>query len=474
MAIRALNRDELEKLDSIWKSPGYLAAIIAVACAFGAWLLLLPVIPTAVLDAGGSNTLAGATTGIFMATTVVTQIFTPRLLRQFGYNPVMVVSAMLLGVPALGYLLGMTAGPALLFSAIRGVGFGALTVAQSALIAELVPHRLLGKATGTMGLLVGLSQMVGLPLGLFIVDSTLGFPAACVLAAIIGLTAGAMCMRIPKIRPTTQVEVDSNAALPEGPQDDNQGQARPAQARGPQPTMAAPTPAWKLVTVPAIAICSLSMSFGAVSSFLPAAVRELDPVTGAVLAGLMLSVVGGAGMIFRYSSGIIADKRGVAGGTMIPGQILGLVGIGLMALVLAQGWSVWWLVLAAILFGGGFGFVQNESLLTMFARLPRSQISSASAYWNSSYDAGTGIGSFILGAVAAQAAYAGAFGVGSAIIAAGLVVTCLDKIGGKYRIAETNNTRARLRRIPVAYKAVQGARRLRGKARRPQRPGPRQ
>lgn len=458
MAIRALSRDELEKLDSIWKSPGYLAAIIAVACAFGAWSLLLPVIPTAVLDAGGSNTLAGATTGIFMATTVVTQIFTPRMLRMWGYNPVMVVSAILLGVPALGYLLGMSAGPALFFSAVRGVGFGALTVAQSALIAELVPHRLLGKATGTMGLLVGLSQMIGLPLGLFIVDSSWGFPAACVVAAVIGLTAGAMCMRIPKIRPTTQVdsEVDDSTAVerPEGPR-----------------LQAAPkTPAWKLVLVPAVAICSLSMSFGAVSSFLPAAVRELDPVTGAVLAGLMLSVVGGAGMIFRYSSGVIADKRGVAGGTMIPGQIMGLAGIGLMAVVLGQSWSVWWLVLAAILFGAGFGFVQNESLLTMFARLPRSEISSASAYWNSSYDAGTGIGSFILGAVAARAAYSGAFGVGAAIIIAGLAVTILDKVIGKYRITEHNNTRARLRRIPAARRAMHSARRLRNRARRPQRP----
>lgn len=108
----------------------------AIAAAFGAWSLLLPLLPLAVLDNGGSAGLAGATTGIFMAATVLTQIVTPRLLRTFGYRPVMAGAAFMLGVPALGHLLGTEPWLVLLFCALRGVGFGALTVAESALIAE--------------------------------------------------------------------------------------------------------------------------------------------------------------------------------------------------------------------------------------------------------------------------------------------------------------------------------------------------
>ena len=102
---------------------------------------------------------------------------------------------------------------------------------------------------------------------------------------------------------------------------------------------------------------------------------------------------------------------------MIPGQLMGFGGVALMALVIANGWSVWWLVLAGVLFGGGFGMVQNEALLEMFQRLPRTKVSEASAVWNMSYDAGTGIGSFVLGFVAARAAYSGAYTVAAAIVA---------------------------------------------------------
>ncbi|MFS0468933.1 MFS transporter, partial [Corynebacterium striatum] len=110
--------------------------MVAVAAAFSAWSILLPVVPLAVLESGGSATLAGASTGAFMATTVMTQIATPRMLRSFGYRPVMAASALLLGVPAFGHLLGNEAWVVLLFSALRGIGFGALTVAENALIAE--------------------------------------------------------------------------------------------------------------------------------------------------------------------------------------------------------------------------------------------------------------------------------------------------------------------------------------------------
>ncbi|QGU04957.1 MFS transporter [Corynebacterium comes] len=391
----------------MWKAPGFIPTLIAVFAAFGSWSLLLPVIPLAALDAGHSTTLAGASTGIFMAATVATQIFTPTALRRIGYNPVMVASAFMLGVPALGHLLGLEAWNLLLFSALRGIGFGALTVAESALIAELVPSRFLGKASGMLGVFIGISQMICLPLGLFLAGRV-GYPVVYVTAAAIALVAAVMCLRIPRIRAHPRARASSQEHV-------------------------VSAPVWKLVLVPALSVTSLSMSFGAVSSFLPAAVQELDPVTGSVIAGLILSITGGAAMILRYGSGIIADRNGRPGATMIPGQVMGFAGVLLMALVVANGWSAWWLVVAGILFGGGFGMVQNEALLSMFFRLPRSRVSEASAVWNISFDAGTGLGSFLLGAVAAQAAYSGAYAVGAAIVALGLLATIADRLVGRKR-----------------------------------------
>ena len=94
-ARRPLTPEEVSGVTSVWRARGMLAVLVAVAAAFGAWSLLLPVVPTAVLDAGGAESLAGLSTGVFMLFTVITQIFTPWLLRKFGFRVVMVVSAFL-------------------------------------------------------------------------------------------------------------------------------------------------------------------------------------------------------------------------------------------------------------------------------------------------------------------------------------------------------------------------------------------
>lgn len=417
----------------MWKSPGFVAVLVAVAAAFGSWSLLLPVVPLAVLNNGGSSAVAGATTGIFMAATVITQIFTPAALRKIGYTPVMAFAAFMLGVPAIGYIFSVEPIPVLVVSALRGIGFGALTVAESALVAELVPVRFLGKASGMLGVFIGLSQMLFLPAGLALGDQ-FGYNLVYVLGAIIALVAAVMCLRIPRLKA---------AAKPEPSTDD-------AQER----TVAT----WKLVLIPSLAVTSLSMTFGAVSSFLPAAVIELDPGLGAALAGIILSITGGSSMVFRYLSGVIADRRGVPGTTMIPAQIIGFLGVVLITVTIFQGWSVWLLIIGAVMFGGAFGMVQNEALLSMFFRLPRTRVSEASAIWNIAFDSGTGIGSFLLGIVAASLAYSGAFGSGAVVILFGIVLTTADRIIGRHRITEYNNTRARLRQVPVARRAVQGLR----------------
>ncbi|MER0105242.1 MFS transporter [Corynebacterium sp. KPL2895] len=406
---------------NIWKVPGYTPTMVAIAAAFGAWSILLPVVPLAVIDSGGSATLAGGSTGIFMAFTVATQIMSPWLLRRWGYRRVMALSAFTLGVPAFGHLLGTDAWIVLLFSAMRGVGFGALTVSESALIAELSPVRLLGKATGMIGVFTGLGQMIFLPLGLFMADS-LGYASTYITAGLIGFLGFAMCLRIPKIKVTLAKDNDEEVNIIR-------------------------VPTWKLVLVPALALTTFSMSYGAISSFLSPAMQELDAVKGASLAGVMLSIVGGAAMIFRYFAGVVADRTGAPGSLYIPSQIMAIIGVGTISLTLFMESSIWWLVLGAVLFGGAFGIAQNEALLSMFDRLPRERVSEASAIWNIFYDSGTGLGSTLLGAMVAGYGYDGAFGAGVAILIAGLLLTTADFILGRTRISDTNDIRTRLRRM---------------------------
>lgn len=419
-ARRPLTPEDVSGVTSVWRARGMIAVLIAVAAAFGAWSLLLPVVPTAVLDAGGPETLAGLSTGVFMLFTVITQILTPWLLRVVGYRAVMVASAFLLGGPAFGYMLGMEPGILLTVSAIRGVGFGALSVAEAAIIAQLVPLRLLGSATGSLGLFVGASQMIALPLGLGLVD-VVGYNAVYAIGATVGLVALFAALLIPAIPPQTEEQTVSHAVH---------------------------VPMWHLVLVPALALMFITTAYGAITNFLPAAMRDLD-ARGAALGGLMLGLVNLAATASRFYAGRVTDRTGQPGSVLIPFQVCAALGVFMTAVILVMELPVWTMAVAVIFYGLGFGAAQNEALTMMFYRLPRSKASQASAIWNISYDSGTGIGSTFYGMLLTGMTFAPMFGISAVVIMLGLGVTLLDRRLGRHRVVEVNNLAVRLKSVQL-------------------------
>ena len=444
MASRVMDREQLNQLDNMWKAPGLIPTLIAVMAAFGGWSLLMPVIPQAILDDGRPAWLAGAYTGVFMAATVLTQTQTPRLLRWLGYSTTMFISGLFLGVPTLLHLLGTDSWLVLSIAVLRGMGFGALTVAESALIAELVPMKFLGKASGSLGVAVGLSELIFLPLGLVIASQWGSYAPVYLLGAVISLVGSAMALLIPKLKAAPKKGRGGKESV---------GEPMPG-TRAAQPSPVEDVATWKLVAIPAIAMSAAAMGFGGISAFLAPAAGQIDRLQGAFIAGAALSVVGGTQMVFRYLAGLFADRRGEAGILLLPALISSFVGLGLMSLIILLAWTPWMLLVAAACYGAGFGIVQNEALLMMFARLPRERTAEASAFWNMAFDSGTGVGSFFLGMVATAALrpYPAVFAVASALVAFGIVCVLLDRIVGKHRVAEFHNTRATLRRLGSAVK----------------------
>lgn len=423
------------------RTPGVFPLLVAVAAGFAAFSLMLPVAPLAVLDAGGGASLAGATTAAFMGVTVLTQLATSRAIDAVGYRVVMMVSAAFLGLPALAQLLSENPWVILGISAVRGVGFGTLVVTQYALAARLVPASALGRVSGAVGVAGGAAQMVGLPLGLAIASSWAGFAGVYVLTAAVGLAGAALCLIIPNpasggVEPPLGekepplADKESPLADKESPLAENKpplGEKEPPLAgEDSAPKASTSNAKWGRLLVPALALSSVSMGYGAVSSFLPAAARDLDPAAGAAIAGVLLSLVGGAQMVSRYGAGVSADRTQRAGFLLLPGLVVAGVGIAGTWWVLVGHEPVWWLVPLMLAFGAGFGVVQNEALLVLFSRVPRAGITRASTAWNVAFDAGTGVGSLLLGAVAGAIGFGGAFLVGAGLVAAGFALVSAE------------------------------------------------
>src|SRR5699024_5764624 len=78
--------------------------------------------------------------------------------------------------------------------------FGMMTGAGSALVAELAPPGMLGRATSFIGLAVGISEALFLPLGFWVLD-VFGLPAAAWSATAFGVVGLVAAARLPDVYP---------------------------------------------------------------------------------------------------------------------------------------------------------------------------------------------------------------------------------------------------------------------------------
>jgi predicted MFS family arabinose efflux permease len=358
----------------------------ATVLGFSGYALLLPVVPLWA-ERGGSGAFgAGATTAMLMATTVGTQLAVPWLLARVGHRWVLAVGSLLLGGPAPLYALSADLVPVLALSALRGVGFGLVTVAGSALVAELVPREQHGRAAGRYGLAVGLPQLVLLAAGVAVVER-FGFTVVFV-AGGVGPVLGALL--VPAIR------------MPQAPI---------AAAVGPSPR-----PPARMALPPVLAMLTCSIAQGGLITFLPLAV----PGAGLLVPGALLATAAGA-LLGRLAAGELVDRRGWGGRLLAPGMLLAAIGLVAEVIALGAGGGAL-VVLGAAAVGVGFGVVQNDSLTVLFAAFGASGYGAASAVWNIAYDAGTGVGALGLGAVAEPFGYSAAFGVAAMLLGCGVVV----------------------------------------------------
>ncbi|MFC4562142.1 MFS transporter [Nocardiopsis mangrovi] len=369
--------------------------VLATVATFSGYLLLLPVVPLWAARGGAGEVGAGATTAVFMLTTVVTQLAMPWLLDRGGYRWTFPAGALVLGLPAPLFLLTTDLWPLIAVSAVRGIGFGMITVVGAALAARLVPPDQIGRATGYYGFAVGIPNVVLLPFGVWLAlnagfapvfwIAALGPALGAVAAAGIWLAAGDGTGRSP------------GAGV---------RRAATAATRGDRGrhllSLAAPL---LLMLVAAIAS-------SAVVTFLAIPLERAAPVAAAALLGY-----GMASVATRWVAGTLSDRHGRPV-LLVPSVLAVIAGMALAAAAVWPAGGGWAgpgaagavaVVAGAVLFGAGFGAVQNDTITVMFRRSGPPRYGTASAAWNIGIDGGTGAGALGLGIVIQALGYGPGF-----------------------------------------------------------------
>jgi MFS family permease len=176
---------------------------LAFVASFGAaasFYLLLSVVPMYAASIGVGGVGAGLATAALMASTVATELVTPRLVARFGYRGVLAAGLALLGTPALALPGARGMAAILAVCVVRGVGFAIAVVVGGALVASLVPPERRGEGLGLSGLVVGVPAVVALPLGVWLVGHA-GYPVVFVAGAVAALAGLAAVRGLPGRQP---------------------------------------------------------------------------------------------------------------------------------------------------------------------------------------------------------------------------------------------------------------------------------
>jgi predicted MFS family arabinose efflux permease len=367
---------------------------------FGAltsFFLLLSVTPMYAASAGAGSAGAGLVTGVLLLGTVAAELAASSLMKRYGFRTVLVVGAVLLGVPALALL---SPGPLVIIvavSAVRGLGFGFSTVVTGALVAILLPPGRRGEGLGLSGVVACVPAVVALPSGVWLAGHY-GYPVVIGITVATALVPLAVFPWLPGAadRPRTGEGAGQPAGL--------LGSLR----RGGQLRLS-------------IIFAASTVAAGVVVSFLPLAAGISGNLAALGLLAQALSAT-----ISRWWAGRHGDRHGHAG-LLIPG--LAIASLGMTAMIwLASPTAV---IAGMCLFGTGFGISQNATFALMIDRMPVSGFGTASALWNLAYDAGYGAGLAVFGLFVAHTGYPAAFALTGVLMLAALPVAWRERSAGR-------------------------------------------
>lgn len=354
---------------------------------FTGFSVLVSALPIWLSQVGATSAVAGQVTTVMLGATVVSQFTTPRLVLWIGETNTLVFGLVMLGAPSIGFLLNGAVWWVLLLSIPRGVGFGAFTVMGSAMTAQVVPPSRRGEAIGIYGLAVAMPTVLAVPGGVALTTTGHFVPTVVLSTApLVGLAAVPALSRALRY----QRDTSSTCATPVGHLE--------SKARGVRPISRHFSPvAYSAAIPPTTVLLVVTLAGGGFLTYVPLGVDSAGAATASVLAWSI------AGAVARWRAGLRSDRSGpevlllislaLAVGGLAVFVVGMLTGDGLAASSI--------MVVGALVFGVGYGAVQNLTLVVAFLRAGRLAPAVVSSIWNIGFDAGLALGGALVGGLLA-------------------------------------------------------------------------
>jgi predicted MFS family arabinose efflux permease len=266
-------------------------------------------------------------------------------------------------------------------------------VATGALTAKLLPPGRRGEGLGLLGIVSGVPAIVALPAGIWLAGHHLAVAAAA-MAAAAGLLPLAAIRWLPGGREARHTDRARRMPAARG-----SGRIGGASLRLP------------------LIFAAATVAAGVLDSFLPLAKGIPSNLSS---AALLVQAI--AATLTRWQAGKHGDRYGHAR-LLIPALTVAALG---MAAMMVLGSPVM-IFAGMVLFGAGFGVIENATFALLIEQLPEAK---ASALWNLAYDAGYGAGPAVFGLICVRTGYPAAFALTGALILATIPAALRERKAG--------------------------------------------
>lgn len=330
----------------------------------------------------------GLVATVFLISSVLVRPFTGKWLDDLGRKKILFISLSLFLAATVMYLGAQSFFLLLALRFFHGIGFGMATTATGTIITDVAPPHKRGEALSYYGVFMSLPMVIGPFLGLTII-SHLSFTALFIICSIFSLLAFVcgLFVNIPHKAPVKKQKAEKMK--------------------------------WKDLFESSSIPISLTgfvfaFAYSGILSFIPIYTKELGLEH---IASYFFIVYALVVVISRPFTGKIFDRFG-ENVLVYPAIITFTIGM----FLLSQAETSFSLLASGILIGFGYGTLLPSFQTIAISAAPNHRRGAATATYFSFFDSGMGIGSFVLGIVAAHSSYSNMYAIAALLIASTLVL----------------------------------------------------
>ncbi|MEN8644278.1 MFS transporter [Bacillus cereus group sp. BceL062] len=349
-------------MERLWTT-SFIQMSFAMLFLFTGFYLLVPTLPLFIKEIGGNESQVGLMMGMFTIAAVVIRPIIGGMLDQYGRRSFIIFGLILFGLTMYSYNLASTIVLLAVLRVIHGVTWAVSTTAVGTAITDIIPDSRRGEGMGWYGMAMTIAMAIGPMIGLWVVQYY-SFHGLFLLATLLSFMA---------------VILSLITKMPFKPQKEK-GKIQLFE---------------KSVLSITVVVFFLSFAYGGITTFLPlfASSINVNPGTFFLVYAIALTIV-------RPISGKLLDKYGEVF-IILPALCITILAI--VVLTMANGLTG--IIIAATLYGVGFGSAQPALQAAMLTIVDPSKRGVANASFFTAFDLGIGLGAILLGFVSQMFGY---------------------------------------------------------------------